>query len=347
MIEAVPSFGTHPQMKRGVHRVLFVIGLGVATAQCSGIQRAGAADAPPDYPNRTVRIVVPFPAGGTADILPRIVAQKLRERWNQPVVVENKSGAGGNIGAASVATAAPDGYTLLASPPGPLAINESLYKPEALGFRPSDLEPVTVLGTVPNVLDVRPDFPAKNAKELIEYAKANPGKVSFASQGNGSTSHLTGILFQKLTNVQMVHIPYRGTAPALQDIMGSNVDLFFDNLGSSLALHQGEKLRILATGGQQRNPSLPDIPTLREAGVAAFESSTWFAIVAPPQTPSTIIQYLNQQITEVLMLPEVREQFAKIAVAPVGGSVAETASFFADEREKWRGVITSANVRVE
>lgn len=341
------SFGTYPQIRRLVHRVLLVIGLGAAAAQCFGIQRAGAADGPLDYPNRTVRIVVPFPAGGTADVLPRIIAQKLRERWNQPVVVENKSGAGGNIGAASVATAAPDGYTLLASPPGPLAINESLYKPEALGFRPSDLEPVTILGTVPNVLDVRPDFPAKNAKELVEYAKANPGKVTFASQGNGSTSHLTGILLQKLTNVQMVHIPYRGTAPALQDIMGSSVDLFFDNLGSSLALHQGAKLRILATGGRQRSPALPDIPTLQEAGVATFVSATWFAIVAPPQTPSTIVQYLNQQITEVLMLPEVREQFAKIAVEPVGGSVAETAKFFADEREKWRGVITSANVTAE
>jgi tripartite-type tricarboxylate transporter receptor subunit TctC len=346
MIGAISSFGMQP-IKRAMHRVLFVIGLGVAAAECPGIQRAGAADAQPDYPNRTVRIVVPFPAGGTADILPRIIAQKLRERWNQPVVVENRSGAGGNIGAASVATAPPDGYTLLASPPGPLTINESLYKTEALGFRPSEMEPVTVLGTVPNILDVRLDFPAMNAKELIEYAKKNPGKVSFASQGNGSTSHLTGILFQRLTNVQMVHIPYRGTAPALQDILGSNVDMFFDNLGSSLALHQGAKLKILATGGKQRNPALPDIPTLQEAGVAGFESTTWFAIVAPPQTPSAITQYLNQQITEVLTLPEVREQFAKIAVEPVGGSIAETTKFFAEEREKWRGVITSANVTVE
>jgi tripartite-type tricarboxylate transporter receptor subunit TctC len=347
MTGVTSSFDMHPLFKQAMHRTLFVIAFCFVTAQCCGIQGAGAADAPPDYPNRTVRIVVPFPAGGTADTLPRIIAQKLRERWNQPVVVENKSGAGGNIGAASVAAAAPDGYTLLASPPGPLAINESLYKPDALGFRPSDLEPVTVLGTVPNVLDVRPDFPAKSAKELIAYAKANPGKVSFASQGNGSTSHLTGILFQKLTSVQMVHIPYRGTAPALQDIMGSNVDVFFDNLGSSLAQHQGEKLRILATGGKQRNPALPDIPTLQEVGVPAFESSTWFAIAAPPQTPSSIVQYLNQQITEVLMLPEVREQFAKIAVEPAGGSVAETTKFIADERTKWRGVITSANVAVE
>jgi tripartite-type tricarboxylate transporter receptor subunit TctC len=347
MIRVTSSLDMQPPFKRTVPRVLFATSLCFVAAQCCGMQQAAAADAPPDYPNRTVRIVVPFPAGGTADVLPRIIAQKLRERWNQSVVVENKSGAGGNIGAASVATAPPDGYTLLATPPGPLAINESLYKPEALGFRPSELEPVTVIGTVPNVLDVRPDFPARSAKELVEYAKANPGKISFASQGNGSTSHLTGILFQKLTNVQMVHIPYRGTTPALQDIMGNNVDMFFDNLGSSLALHQGEKLRILATGGKQRNPALPDIPTLQESGVAAFESTTWFAIAAPPQTPSSIVQYLNQQITEVLMLPEVREQFAKIAVEPAGGSVAETKKFFADEREKWRGVIKSANVTVD
>jgi tripartite-type tricarboxylate transporter receptor subunit TctC len=182
---------------------------------------------------------------------------------------------------------------------------------------------------------------------LIAYAKANPGKVSFASQGNGSTSHLTGILFQKLTGTQMVHIPYRGTTPALQDIMASQVDLFFDNLGSSLALQQGDKLRILATGGRKRNPLLPDVPTLEEAGVASFESSTWFAVVAPPQTPAAIVQYLNREITEVLALPEVKAQFAKIAVEPVGGSVADTAKFLAGERDKWRGVVQSAHIAVE
>ena len=309
--------------------------------------RADAADAPPDFPNHTVRIIVPFPAGGTADVLPRIIAQYLSKRWNQPVVVENKSGAGGNIGAAYVASSPADGYTLLASPPGPLAINQSLYKPESLGFKPTEMEPVTVLGAVPNVLDVRPGFPAKTAQELIAYAKANPGKVSFASQGNGSTSHLTGILFQKLTGTQMVHIPYRGTTPALQDIMASQVDLFFDNLGSSLSLQQGDKLRILATGGAKRNPLLPDVPTLEEAGVASFESSTWFAVVAPAQTPPAIVQFLNREITEVLALPEVKEQFAKIAVEPVGGSVADTAKFLAGERDKWRGVVQSADIAVE
>jgi tripartite-type tricarboxylate transporter receptor subunit TctC len=319
-----------------------VLGLGFALLPLTR-DGAAAADA---YPDHTVRIVVPFPAGGTADVLPRTVGQYLSKRWNQPVVVENKTGAGGNIGAAYVATSAADGYTLLASPPGPLAINDSLYKPESLGFKPQELVPVAVLGSAPNVLDVRPDFPARTAQELIAYARANPGKVSFASQGNGSTSHLTGILFQKLTGTKMVHVPYRGTAPALQDIMASQVDLFFDNLASSLAL-QGDKLRILATGGAHRNPALPEVPTLQEAGVAGFESSTWFAVAAPPQTPPEVAQFLNREINAVLAMPEVKQQFAKIAVEPVGGSTDETARFFAAERDKWRGVIASADIQME
>jgi tripartite-type tricarboxylate transporter receptor subunit TctC len=328
-------------------RRFLVIASGLTLAACGWMLQANAADAPGGFPDHTVRIIVPFPAGGTADVLPRIIGQYLSKRWGQPVVVENKSGAGGNIGAAYVASSAADGYTLLASPPGPLAINESLYKPESLGFKPNDMEPVTVLGAVPNVLDVRLNFPAKSAQELIAYAKANPGKVSFASQGNGSTSHLTGILFQKLTGTQMVHIPYRGTTPALQDIMAGQVDMFFDNLGSSLSLQQGGKLRILATGGRKRNPVLPDVPTLEEAGVASFESSTWFAVAAPAQTPAAIVQFLNREITEVLALPEVKEQFARIAVEPVGGSVADTAKFLATERDKWRGVVQSAKIAVE
>jgi tripartite-type tricarboxylate transporter receptor subunit TctC len=327
-------------------RRLLGIGLAFAIASIAWVAQGDAADTPSGFPNHTVRIIVPFPAGGTADVLPRIVGQYLGKRWNQPVVVENKSGAGGNIGAAYVASSPADGYTLLASPPGPLAINQSLYKPDSLGFKPTEMEPVTVLGAVPNVLDVKPDFPARTAQELIVYARANPGKVSFASQGNGSTSHLTGILFQKLTGTQMVHIPYRGTAPALQDIMAGQVDLFFDNLGSSLSL-QGDKLRILATGGSKRNPLLPDVPTLEEAGVASFESSTWFAVVAPPQTPAAIVQFLNREITEVLAMPEVKEQFARIAVEPVGGSVADTAKFLTSERDKGRGVVQSANIAVE
>lgn len=329
-------------------RLMLTLGLGLGLVLANDwSNRASAADAPKGYPDHTVRIIVPFPAGGTADSLPRIVGEYLSKRWNQPVVVENKSGAGGNIGAAYVATSPADGYTLLASPPGPLAINQSLYKPASLGFKPPDMVPITVLGAVPNVLDVRPGFPAKTAQELIAYAKANPGKVSFASQGNGSTSHLTGILFQKLTGTQMVHVPYRGTAPALQDIMASQVDMFFDNLGSSLSLQQSGKLRILATGGKTRDPALPDVPTLEEAGVPSFESSTWFAVVAPPQTPPEIVEFLNREINAVLTMPEVKAAFAKIAVQPVGGSTADTEKFLSAERAKWHDVIKSADIAME
>jgi tripartite-type tricarboxylate transporter receptor subunit TctC len=297
------------------------------------------------YPSRVVRIVVPFPAGGTADILPRIVADRLSEQWRQPVIIENRAGAGGNIGAEAVAGSAPDGYVLLASPPGPIAINDNLYK--KLAFQPSKFEPVIVLGTVPNVLVVKPTFPAKTAPELIAHVKANPGKITFASQGNGSTSHLTAMLFQKLTDTQMLHVPYRGTTPALQDIMGNHVDLFFDNLGSSLPLHSAGNVRILAVGSTSRVPSLPDVPTLQEVGVAGFQSITWFAVMAPPGTPAALGEALNKAFAAALRLPDVREQFGKMGVQPVGGSVAETAKFIADERALWGEVIRATTIKIE
>jgi len=303
---------------------------------------AGAQEA---YPSRLVRIVVPFPAGGTADILPRILADRLSEQWRQPVIVENRAGAGGNIGAEAVAGSAPDGYVLLASPPGPIAINDNLYK--KLAFQPSKFEPVIVLGTVPNVLVVKPAFPAKTAQELIAHVKANPGKITFASQGNGSTSHLTAMLFQKLTDTQMLHVPYRGTTPALQDIMGNHVDLFFDNLGSSLPLHNAGNVRILAVGSASRVPSLPDVPTLQEVGVAGFQSITWFAVMAPPGTPAALGETLNKDFAAALRLPDVREQFGKMGVQPVGGSVAETAKFIAEERALWAEVIRATTIKIE
>jgi len=307
--------------------------------------RGASSRAQEAYPSRLVRIVVPFPAGGTADILPRIVADRLSEQWRQPVIIENRAGAGGNIGAEAVAGAAPDGYVLLASPPGPIAINDNLYK--KLAFQPSKFEPVIVLATVPNVLVVKPTFPAKTAQELIAHVKANPGKITFASQGNGSTSHLSAMLFQKLTDTQMLHVPYRGTTPALQDIMGNHVDLFFDNLGSSLPLHTAGNVRILAVGSPGRVPSLPDVPTLQEAGVADFQSITWFAVMAPPGTPAGLAETLNKAFAASLSLSDVREQFVKMGVQPAGGSVAETAKFIAEERALWGEVIRATNVKIE
>ena len=320
-----------------VASILAAVLLWQAAAHPVGAQEA--------YPSRVVRIVVPFPAGGTADILPRIVADRLSEQWRQPVIIENRAGAGGNIGAEAVAGSAPDGYVLLASPPGPIAINDNLYK--KLAFQPSKFEPVIVLGTVPNVLVVRPTFPAKTAQELITHVKANPGKITFASQGNGSTSHLSAMLFQKLTDTQMLHVPYRGTTPALQDIMGNHVDLFFDNLGSSLPLHTAGNVRILAVGSPSRVPSLPDVPTLQEVGVAGFQSITWFAVMAPPGTPAALAETLNKAFAASLRLPDVREQFVKMGVQPAGGTVAETAKFIAEERALWGEVIRATNVKIE
>lgn len=297
------------------------------------------------YPSQTIKIIVPFPAGGTADILPRIVAEKLRQKWNQPVIIENKSGAGGNIGAEVVANSTPDGYMLLASPPGPIVINDSLYK--KLSFRPSDLKPITILGTAPNVVDVRNGFPAKTVQELIAYAKANPEKVSFASQGNGSTSHLTAILFQSLTGTRMTHVPYRGTAPALQDIMSGTVDVFFDNLGSSLTLHQGSALRILAVCDTERSASLPEIPTVKESGVPDFASVTWFGLMAANKTPDAVLEKINAAVTEILREPDVKAQFEKLGVKPAPMTIAETAKFVNDERARWGGIVKSAGVTID
>jgi tripartite-type tricarboxylate transporter receptor subunit TctC len=298
-----------------------------------------------NYPTRLVRLIVPFPAGGTADALPRIIAEKLADDWRQPVIIDNRAGAGGNIGAEAVASSPPDGYVLLASPPGPIAINDNLYK--KLAFQPTKFAPVIVLGTVPSVLLVKPAFPAKTVTELVNYVRANPAKVTFASQGNGSISHLSAMLFQKLTGAEMVHVPYRGSSPALQDIMGNHVDLFFDNLGSSLNLHNAGNLRILALGSSQRVLSLPDIPTLAEAGVDGFQSVTWFAVVAPPGTSAAITQTINQAIGKVLQQPSVRQQFENMGVRPLGGSVVETAKFIAEERQRWGEVIRATNVRVD
>jgi tripartite-type tricarboxylate transporter receptor subunit TctC len=297
------------------------------------------------YPSQSIKIIVPFPAGGTADTLPRIVAEKLRAKWNQPVIIENRSGAGGNIGAEAVASSAPDGYMLLASPPGPIAINEALYK--KLAFRPADLMPITVLGTAPIVLDVRPDFPARTVRELIDYAKANPGKVSFASQGNGSTSHLTAILFEKVTGTKMVHVPYRGTAPALQDIMGNTVDLFFDNIGSSMSLHRNGALRILGVCGAERAPGLADVPTVREAGVPDLVSVTWFALMAPKGTPDAVIAKLNSAVTDILREGDTQAQFLKLGIQPAPMDVPATAKFIGEERTKWGDIIKSADVTLE
>ena len=302
-----------------------------------------AAEDVATYPSATIRIIVPYPAGGTADALPRIISDRLQARWNQPVIIVNRPGAGGNIGAETVAVAEPNGYTLLATPPGPLVINEALYK--ELTFRPSELEPVIVMGSVPNVMDVRPGFPAKSAHDVLNYILANPGKVTFASQGVGTTSHLAGILFQKLSNTSMLHVPYSGSAPALQDLMGDRVDLLFDNLASSLPLYKAQKLQIVAVGSLQRLAALEDLPTVVEAGVPGFESGTWYAIVAPPKTPPELLDRLNKAVNEILAEPSLKAKFAELGVQPVGGTRAETEGLITRERQRWGELIRAADIQ--
>jgi tripartite-type tricarboxylate transporter receptor subunit TctC len=317
----------------------------MASVYASCCAAAGATNDDVAYPARAVRIVVPFPAGGTTDTLPRVVANRLTEKWKQPVIVENRSGAGGNIGAAAVASSDADGYTLLASPPGPITINEFLYK--TLPFKPSDLTAIAMLGTTPNVIAVRPNFPAKTVQELIAYVKSHPEKVTFASQGNGSTSHLAAIRFEDLAGVRMIHVPYRGSAPALQDLMGDTVDLFFGSLTSLQGLYRGGQVRILAVCSPDRLEALPDIPTVREAGVREFVSETWYALMAPTNTPETIRDKLNSEITKILDEPDIRAQFVKLGIQPRPMSMTDMARFIEQERLGWKALIDSEKITVE
>ncbi len=304
--------------------------------------QAWAQDAAANYPNRPIHIIVCVPAGGGVDTVTRIVADGLQTRLGQTVVVENKAGAAGNIGAEAVFTADPDGYTLLAAQPAPLTVNPLLYK--NMSFDPTRFEPVAIMTSIANVLLVRPDFPAKTAQEFIAYAKANPGKINYASQGIGTTSHLTAALFERLTGSKLVHVPYKGTAPALNDLIASHVDMIFMELASAIKLHQAGRAHILAVATSARIASLPDIPTLNEVGVKGFESGTWNAIAAPPKTPRTIVGKLNKAINEVLTDPEVQDKFNKLNLHAAGGTPAHAAAFIKNETQVWGEVIKEAHV---
>jgi len=303
---------------------------------------AFAQDAAANYPNRPIKIVVSVPAGGGVDTVTRMVADGLRKKLGQPVVVENHAGAGGNVGADYVFKSEPDGYTLLASQPSPITVNPLLYK--QLSFDPTKFEPVAIMTKIANVLLVRPDFPAKDVKEFIAYCKANPGKVNYASQGIGTTSHLTAALFEKVAGVKLVHVPYKGTAPALNDIIASHVDMIFMELASAIRLHQAGKARILAVATKERIPSLKDIPTFAEAGVPNFESGTWNAITAPPNTPPAIVAKLNKAINEVLQEPELQDHFSKLTLQAASGSPAEAKAFIVQETKTWGQVIKDAQI---
>ena len=323
-------------------RRLFLL---AAAGALLAVPASAQTDTAAAYPNRSVRVIVTVPAGGGVDSVTRIFADKLQRRLGQSFVVENQAGAGGNVGASTVYGAAPDGYTLMSSQPAPLTTNVALYK--KLSFDPALLEPVVMMSRFPNVLLVRKDFPAKTAAEFIAYAKANPGKLNYASQGIGTTSHLTAELFMSLTGTRMVHVPYKGTAPALNDLIAGQVDFIFMELSSAVKLHQGGNARILAIATDKRLESLPDIPTMIEAGVPNFVSDTWNALSAPPKTPAPIVGKLNQAVNDIIAAPETKQQFEALNLLPAGGSSADMGNFVKEETRRWSEVIHRAGIQPE
>ena len=297
-----------------------------------------------DYPTRPIKWVVGYPAGGTTDILARLMGQWLSESLGQQFIVENKPGGGNNIGTESVINSAPDGYTLYLVNPAN-GINASLYKKLSFNFI-RDMAPVGGIMRVPNVMEVSEKFPAKTVAEFIDYAKANPGKVNMASSGNGTSVHLSGELFMAMTGVKMTHVPYRGSNPALTDMLSGQVDVMFDNMPSSIAHIKGGKLRALGVTTEQRSPAIPDVPTVAET-VKGYEASAWFGMGAPAKTPPEIIEKLNKAINDVLADPAKVAKLAELGGTPMGGTPAAFGKIVADETEKWRKVVEFSGATVD
>ena len=323
-----------------LRRSAMVVSFGVAL-----LLGAAAIAFAADYPDHPIRVIVSVPAGGGVDTVTRIVTDKMRAELGQPVVVENKPGVSGSLAAETVSKADPDGYTLLASQPAPITTALFLYK--SLNYTPADLVPVAIMSHVPNVVLVRKDFPAKTVQELIAYAKANPGKINYASQGVGTTSHTTAELFQFITGTKLTHVPYKGTAPAVNDLLAGNVDLMFNELATSIELHKSGQARILAVTVKDRVPALPDIPTLEEVGVHGCISDTWHAITAPPKTPPEIVAKLNAAANAAMRDPGLREHFAALSIGPGGGTPAEASAFVKEETQRWADVIRKAGIEPE
>ena len=297
------------------------------------------------YPSRTVRIINPFPAGSALDSLARMIAEHLNKLWgNKGVIVENVPGAGGNVGTQRFSRADPDGYTLLASPPGPLTLNKLLYKDT--NYDAAKFVPLSLLASVPNVLVVRNDVPVKTFQEFIAYAKANPGKLNYASQGLGSTGYLTARGLEVAAKIQMVHVPYRGAAMILTDLTAGHVDSFFDTATTSVPLHNGGKARVLAVAGTTRLPALPDLPAVSEF-VPGFRSITWFAFAAPEGTAPALADKISADIARVIGSPEVNQRLRDQNMTPGGLNVAETGKYFDEERVLWTKLIKDIGHQAE
>ena len=300
-----------------------------------------AAQAQP-FPSKPLKIIVPAAPGGTTDIASRLVAKRMAEVMGQPVVVENKAGGGGIIGSQALKQSAPDGYTLIMGNIGPNAINFGLYK--QLPYRAEDFAPITLVVSVPNVLVVHPDVPAKSVKELVALAKSQPGKLSFASSGTGQSVHLSGEMFKLKTGTDIIHVPYKGAGPAVADLMAGQVTMMIDNLPSSLPHIQAGKLRALAVTSKDRVAELPDVPSLRELGFEDFQVTAWFGLMAPGGTPQPIIDQLYKTISSILSEPDIRKRLTELGGTPGGQPPAQFTSFIAEERVRWMQLIKATGL---
>ncbi|TPG21319.1 tripartite tricarboxylate transporter substrate binding protein [Variovorax guangxiensis] len=305
-----------------------------------------AAHAQAAYPSKPITIIVPFSAGGTTDILARVVGLYMGTDLGQPVVVDNRAGAGGNIGGQAAARATADGYTLFMGTVGTHAINQSLYK--KMPFDPiKDFAPLSRVAMVPNLLVANPSQPYKNVKEMIAYAKAHPNKINFGSSGNGSSIHLSGELFKQMAGVDMQHVPYRGSAPAVSDLLGGQISVMFDNMPSAIPHVKGGKLRALAVTTAKRSPALPDVPTIAEAGVPGYEATSWFGLLAPAGTPAPIVAKLNASILKALADPEVKKKLAEQGAEPFGEKPEQFAAFIQAETAKWGKVVKESGASLD
>jgi tripartite-type tricarboxylate transporter receptor subunit TctC len=297
------------------------------------------------YPTKPVKFVVPYPAGGSNDVLARIVGDKLQAKWGQPVIIENRSGGSGNVGATLVAQAEPDGYTLMVSATPPIATNQSLYK--NLSYKPEEFVPITNFGSATNLVIVRKGLPVNSVSELIAHAKANPGKLVYGSQGVGNTPHLTANMFMTMTGTSMVHVPYRGETLVYQDMLGERVDVFFGNMAGARVFYLEGKLKVLAVLDKARAAAMPDVPTSAEVGFPDLLSGVWYAMVGPPKLKPELRDQIAKATIEVLKMPDVQQRFRALNVEPDGRTPAETAAFIKDEARRWGEVIRKNNIVME